>query len=253
MAKSGQNLALNARLLKSKVNKYAVFGVGISFLTIILATILSAYFQNGSLDIEGIIHMQTSNMVLWFLDAMPFIFAILGQYMGVGISYEAGAMVADQTRELRDRTEALEKKAIHGATHDSLTGLPNRSLFRDRVFQALRNAKRLKHKLGVLLLDLDRFKEINDTMGHYNGDRIIYQVAKRIENLVCESDTLARLGGTNSGFCSRQLAGRKMSPLSYQKFTMPSDLPSILTDLKLKFRQVSDVLYSPTMGRTWIF
>jgi len=207
MVAPSQNLALNARLLKSKVNKYAIYGVGISVIAIIIATLLSAYFQTGRLDLKGIIQAQASNMVLWFLDAMPLIFALMGQYMGVVISFEAGAMVADQTRELRNQTEALEKKAMHGATHDSLTGLPNRVLFRDRVLQAIRNAKRDKHKLGVLMLDLDRFKEINDTMGHYNGDRLLKQVAMRLENLTRESDTLARLGGDEFGILLQSLEG----------------------------------------------
>jgi diguanylate cyclase (GGDEF)-like protein len=209
MAAPSQNLALNARLLKSKVNKYAVYGVGISFVAIIIATLLSAYFQTGRLDLKGIVEVQASNMVLWFLDAMPLVFAVLGQYMGVVISFEAGAMVADQTRELRNQTEALEKKAMHGATHDGLTGLPNRVLFRDRVLQAVRNAKRDKHELGILLLDLDRFKEINDTMGHYNGDRLLKQVAMRLESLTRESDTLARLGGDEFGILLQSIDGKE--------------------------------------------
>jgi diguanylate cyclase (GGDEF)-like protein len=194
-----QNLTLNARLLKARVNKYAVIGVIISFISILIATTLSAYFQFGKINLESFIKAQTTNMGIWFLDAMPFIFALWGQYMGTVISYEAGAIIADQTQELRDHAEALEKKAMHGATHDALTGLPNRTLFRDRILQAVRNAKREKHQLGVLLLDLDRFKEINDTMGHYNGDRIVKQVAMRLESLVRESDTLARLGGDEFG------------------------------------------------------
>ena len=190
-----QNLALNARLLKSKVNKHAVYGVVISFAAILVATVLSAYFQYDTVTLKSFSQTQASNMGLWFLDAMPFIFAIWGQYMGTVLSYEAGAIIADQTQELRDQTDALEKKAMHGSTHDALTGLPNRVLFRDRVLQALRNAKRDKHQMGILLMDLDRFKEINDTMGHYNGDRLLKQVAMRLETLMRESDTLARLGG----------------------------------------------------------
>jgi diguanylate cyclase (GGDEF)-like protein len=199
MAVPSQNLTLNAQLLKSKVNRYAIFGVAISIVAILVATVLSSYFQNGSIDLSSLLKSHMSNMGLWFLDSMPFVFAVWGQYTGTLLSYEAGAMIADQTQELREQTEALERKAMHGATHDALTGLPNRVLFRDRVSQALRNAKREKHELGVLLLDLDRFKEINDTMGHYNGDRILKQVAKRLESLFRESDTLARLGGDEFG------------------------------------------------------
>jgi len=207
MVVPSQNLALNARLLKSKVNKYAVWGVAISFAAIAIATIISAFLQTGAIALDSIFEAQISNMGLWFLDAMPFAFAVWGQYMGTVISYEASAMIADQTQELRDQADAIEKKAMHGATHDALTGLPNRVLFRDRVLQAVRNARREKRGLGILLMDLDRFKEINDTMGHYNGDRLLKQVAMRLESLVRESDTLARLGGDEFGILLQSISG----------------------------------------------
>jgi diguanylate cyclase (GGDEF)-like protein len=188
-------MALNARLLKTKVTKHAVYGVGISIISIVLATFLSSYSQYGVINLQSIVDIQKSNMVLWFLDASPFIFAIWGQYMGTMMAYEAGAMVVDQTQELKKQTSVLEQKAMHGATHDALTNLPNRVLFRDRVAQAIRNAKRGKQKLAVMLLDIDRFKEINDTIGHYNGDRLLKQMALRLSGVIRESDTLARLGG----------------------------------------------------------
>jgi diguanylate cyclase (GGDEF)-like protein len=209
MAASSQNFALNTRLLKLKVNKYALYGTGISFGSIIIATYLSAYFQTGNVNLQSIVEVQKTNVVLWFLDVMPLIFAVLGQYMGVVVSYEAGTMVAEQTQELRHQAEAFEKKAMHSATHDSLTGLPNRVLFRDRVLQGIRNAKREKHKLGILILDLDRFKEINDTMGHYNGDRLLKQIARRLESLMRESDTIARLGGDEFGVLLQLIRGEE--------------------------------------------
>jgi diguanylate cyclase (GGDEF)-like protein len=203
-----QNLALNAELLKSTVNRYAVSGIIIALMAMAVATALSAFFEFGRVDMDAFVRVQSSNMVLWFLDAMPVVFAVWGQHIGTVLSYEAGAMVVDQTRALRDQTEALEKKAMHGATHDSLTGLPNRALFQDRVFQAIRNAKRGGHQLGILFLDLDRFKEINDTIGHYSGDRILQQVARRLGGLVRESDTLARLGGDEFGILLQSIKGR---------------------------------------------
>ena len=79
--------------------------------------------------------------------------------------------------------------------HDVLTGLPNRALFNDRLHQALVEATRHGHTLGLLVLDLDRFKEINDTRGHVTGDRILHQSAQRLIDLVRDYDTVARLGG----------------------------------------------------------
>ena len=86
---------------------------------------------------------------------------------------------------------ALEYQALH----DALTDLPNRSLLSDRVFQSIVRAQREGSQLALVLTDLDRFKEINDTLGHQNGDLILQQVAARLRSALRESDTIARLGG----------------------------------------------------------
>lgn len=95
---------------------------------------------------------------------------------------------------------ALERKQAaetirHLAYHDSLTSLPNRMLFRDRFLHALALAHRKKEMLAMLFLDLDRFKKINDTLGHAAGDRLLQAVAERLKKTLREGDTIARLGG----------------------------------------------------------
>ncbi len=88
-----------------------------------------------------------------------------------------------------------ENKIRQLAYHDLLTGLPNRSLFFDRLEQALRQARREEWKVGLLFFDLDRFKWVNDTLGHAIGDLLLQKVAQRLEKILRKSDTLARLGG----------------------------------------------------------
>lgn len=98
---------------------------------------------------------------------------------------------------MRDISElkAVEKRMLHLANHDSLTDLPNRNLLHDRARQALTQAFRQNHMVGVLCLDLDHFKTTNDLLGHPVGDRLLQTVAARILNCVREEDTVARQGG----------------------------------------------------------
>jgi diguanylate cyclase (GGDEF)-like protein/PAS domain S-box-containing protein len=98
---------------------------------------------------------------------------------------------------LRDITERKRAEAAlaYQATHDALTGLPNRVLLIDRLEQALAAATRDGTPLSLLLMDLDRFKEVNDTLGHHAGDLLLQQVAMRLRGAVRQSDTIARLGG----------------------------------------------------------
>ena len=90
------------------------------------------------------------------------------------------------------RIAALER---HNALHDDLTDLPNRTLLHERIKQSILHAKRDFEPLAILVMDLDRFKEINDALGHHYGDFLLQKVAMRLQTVIRESDTLARLGG----------------------------------------------------------
>ena len=96
--------------------------------------------------------------------------------------------------DITDR-QALQQELEHRALHDALTGLPNRALLADRFAQALRAGQREEQSVGLLLIDLDRFKEINDTLGHHFGDELLRQVGPRMASVLREADTIARLGG----------------------------------------------------------
>lgn len=93
------------------------------------------------------------------------------------------------------RRKEAERHAAHMARHDALTDLPNRLLLDERLEQALAHARRHGGEVGVLCLDLDRFKSVNDTLGHAAGDTVLVEVAGRLRDLVRTEDTVARLGG----------------------------------------------------------
>ena len=107
---------------------------------------------------------------------------------------EIGAL-ASSFNYMLDGIAAREKENLRLAFEDHLTALPNRAMFYDRLHQGLLVAKRSRQLLSVMILDLDRFKYVNDTLGHPVGDLVLREVATRLRGLLRESDTVARLGG----------------------------------------------------------
>ncbi|HEX5183472.1 MAG TPA: EAL domain-containing protein [Allosphingosinicella sp.] len=116
-------------------------------------------------------------------------------------------------RRIRRSTAELvasEEQAKHLAFHDTLTGLPNRALFDDRLERALAAARRAPQHGGALLfLDVDRFKQVNDTLGHAAGDDLIREVARRLSRVVRESDTVARLGGDEFAIIQTEVRSKR--------------------------------------------
>lgn len=115
----------------------------------------------------------------------------------LAFSHDEKGEVVGSVLVLRDITERKrhEQKLAFLAIHDSLTGLPNRVLFEDRLTLALIQARRKNQKVAVLLLDLDHFKKVNDTLGHSIGDALLQAVAARLVNVLRKGDTIARMGG----------------------------------------------------------
>ena len=110
---------------------------------------------------------------------------------------DASGHIAGASTIARDITQrkAAEKQIQFLAYYDALTGLPNRTLLQDRLTRALASARRRKDKVALLFLDLDRFKTINDSLGHSVGDLVLQQVAERLKKWAREQDTVARVGG----------------------------------------------------------
>jgi diguanylate cyclase (GGDEF)-like protein len=113
--------------------------------------------------------------------------------------------ISEQMVELERSRAALREEA----THDPLTGLANRRLFYDRLQQAVRHAHRYGGKVGILYVDLDRFKDINDRHGHHVGDAVLTEVAKRLTASIRDSDSVARLGGDEFVMLLEAVQGRQ--------------------------------------------
>jgi diguanylate cyclase (GGDEF)-like protein len=146
--------------------------------------------------------------------------------------------VQQRTGELREANDRLrrdieERKQVersirHMAHHDSLTQLPNRALFRDRLTHAMAQADRYQQKLAIMFLDLDRFKAINDTLGHSVGDQLLRIAGERLRTCVRDCDTVARLGGDEFTVIVEDVADSQTAAVVAQKiidtFAQPFNL-----------------------------
>ena len=137
---------------------------------------------------------------------------------------------------LEDEREAAELAAVeiaHVAYHDALTGLPNRPLFMDRLIVALAQVRRTSQQLAVFFLDLDRFKDINDSLGHHAGDTLLKAAAERIRRSVREGDTVARFGGDEFTLLIPRIENIEDAAKIAQKIMDALKLPFLIGDQEL--------------------
>jgi diguanylate cyclase (GGDEF)-like protein len=150
--------------------------------------------------------------------------------LDVLILVAAVALIATAVVALtRSRDRLVQQSDInrHQALHDSLTGLPNRALFRDRAALALRAARRSGDRIAVMVVDIDRFKDVNDTLGHQYGDLLLEQIALRFESTLRAGDSVARLGGDEFAvlLCSSTdaaalAAAQRLTDVLHESFTI---------------------------------
>jgi diguanylate cyclase (GGDEF)-like protein len=157
----------------------------------------------------------TARMVL--LVDLATLLAAIGLVIGVAV------VVTRYQRDLHTESEHNRYQSLH----DPLTDLPNRTLFQDRTGVALRTAARSGATVAVLLLDLNRFKEVNDTLGHQYGDHLLLQVAERLKQSLRDSDSVARLGGDEfavllpvSGSRAARVAAQRVGAAFHDPFTI---------------------------------
>ena len=202
--------------------------------------VASPVYDSGA--VIGTVEIQRS------LQALLVITAIITVLAG---SFGAVAFAVLRSWPLRLLRRALAR-STHLATHDTLTGLPNRALFRDRLEQSVAWSRREGAALAVLYLDLDRFKEVNDTLGHAAGDRLLIGVTGRLRACVRETDTLARLGGDEFAIVqigARQLADTEMLAQRLidaldPAFDLDGNQVTVGVSVGIALRSVTDVMLS---------
>jgi diguanylate cyclase (GGDEF)-like protein/PAS domain S-box-containing protein len=136
-------------------------------------------------------------------------------------------------KEIFERMQA-EQRIWHVAHHDALTGLPNRALLHDRLEQALTQASRDGHRVAVMFIDLDRFKSINDSLGHAIGDGLLRHVGERLNGVVRAVDTVSRHGGDEFIVVLRQIAGTEDAILVAEKIIAALAVPLLVQGHELR-------------------
>ncbi|HET9324511.1 MAG TPA: EAL domain-containing protein [Gaiellaceae bacterium] len=153
-------------------------------------------------------------------------------------------IVARASRALRQQAAVNE----HQALHDALTDLPNRTLFHDRVQQALASARREHIPAAVMIMDLDRFKEVNDTLGHASGDELLMHVGRRLVSSLRQSDTVARLGGDEFGVLLPKVVDAEAAVNVARKLRMTLEEPFTLHGLALQVEASVGIALFPEHG-----
>jgi diguanylate cyclase (GGDEF)-like protein/PAS domain S-box-containing protein len=160
-------------------------------------------------------------------------------------------LMIENVTERRLAEEAVREQAAineYQALHDTLTGLPNRALFHDRVRHALLTAEREGNGVALLMMDLDRFKEVNDTLGHHAGDLLLQELAARLQQTLRATDTIARLGGDEFGLILPGLIDPADVVMLLEKISRALDPPMILGGLPLSIEASIGVAMSPGNG-----
>jgi diguanylate cyclase (GGDEF)-like protein/PAS domain S-box-containing protein len=146
--------------------------------------------------------------------------------------------------ELRRQSELNE----HQARHDALTGLPNRTLFVDRIQQAILGAGRDGGRVAVLMMDLDRFKEVNDSLGHHAGDLLLRKLGNRLQSVLRATDTVARLGGDEFGLLLPRQGTPEDVVGALEKIRRALERPVQVQDLLLSVEASIGIALSPDHG-----
>ena len=166
-------------------------------------------------------------------------------FLGLAVLYGIMFRIVDgASKTLRHQAEVNERQALR----DSLTDLPNRALFHDRVHQALTSARREHVPAAVMIMDLDRFKEVNDTLGHASGDELLKLVGIRLHETLRETDTVARLGGDEFGVLLPKVLDAQAAVAVARKLRTSLEEPFTIHGLALQMEASIGIALFPDHG-----
>lgn len=171
------------------------------------------------------------------------------QKISIDTSLNETRNLVDAFDEMRLQVHERQNMLEHQALHDSLTGLANRTLLFDRLQYTIRTSRRENKSLALLMLDLDRFKEVNDTLGHQVGDALLVEIGIRLRETLREADTVARLGGDEFAILLSNTDAKKAEYISEKVHTALEEMFHV-NDLKLYIRASIGIVLYPEHGKT---
>jgi len=192
---------------------------------------------------DGTVH-YVNNEVFWRKDGTNFPVEYVSTPIRERDKIVGAVVVFKNITERKQTAEMIQRLAYY----DILTGLPNRTLLHDRLQQAIFAGQRGNKPLAILLMDLDRFKEINDTIGHQNGDLLLQQVGRRLQNILFKSDMVARLGGDEFAVLLPTIAAPEHTALVARKILKALEEPFVLGGLTLDVGVSIGIALSPEHG-----
>ncbi len=210
-----ESLDTTAGLLRARANRHAWIGLLIAVAAIVAATLLVCLYRHGAITLDAMADVHAENPALWFLDAMPLLFLVWGQYIGTMMSYQAGAMVLDETRDLREEASRLQYQLGQAPVPGQLQGWPNRHGFTERIDRAA--LRRGGKGFAVLSLSTEQYHEIALSQGEEAAITYIRQLGERIKSVSSDDEVLAHFGHDDFGLLlpnatdlaeARRFAGR---------------------------------------------
>jgi len=244
----------------------------------ILQSLDIAIEASGNTDVKNLTTIAEKQVtVLWVITLLGLIFLFIGFYfleylvlrpianVALALKHEALGDEEDkiiihsnitETRNLIDAFDEMhhqvhqrQQELEHQALHDALTGLANRTLLHDRLQHAIRTSRRENKKVALLMIDLDRFKEVNDTLGHHIGDALLVEIGQRLVDTLREADTVARLGGDEFAVVLSDTDEDKASHIAEKIHTLMAEM-FYIEEIKLYIKASIGIVLYPKHGKS---
>lgn len=250
LGQDGRLEGLNAAagLLRSRTNRYAWYGLGVAILAILAATVLAARAAHGDTEWASLMRVHAENPALWLLDIMPLAFLIWGQYIGTILSYQAGAMLIDETSALREQTTILQHELERSPVEGHTLGLPNRHAFISLIGRALTRRRVHGMPVAVMTLASEQYHETEQSQGRDASYALVNQLTERLKSVLGENDILAHFGHDDFGILLPQVSDESEARRFASRLQFALDTPVTVGRQSLGLRVSIGIALAPEHG-----